>query len=87
MPTPNVYGLECENAIDNDTTTHWYPASSWQQQDFDNDGKLSYADHATDQYKRGQQPVYTLLLGKYIGLKQIILRQFNFAHGFASKVR
>ena len=81
-------GLECENAFDNDPNTHWVPASSWQQQDFDNNGKITYADHETGQYKRGgEQPVLTLLLDQYIGLKQITLQQFNFGHGFASKVR
>ena len=81
-------GLECENAFDNDPNTHWVPASSWQQQDYDNTGKITYADHETGQYKRGgEQPVLTLLLDQYIGLKQIILHQFNFGHGFASKVR
>ena len=62
-------GLECENAFDNDPNTHWVPASSWQQQDYDNNGKISYADHETGQYKRGEQPVLTLLLDQYIGLK------------------
>ena len=81
-------GLECENAFDNDLNTHWVPASSWQQQDYDNTGKITYADHETGQYKRGgEQPVLTLLLDQHIGLKQIILHQFNFGHGFASKVR
>ena len=87
MPTPGVNGLECENAFDNDPNTHWVPASSWQQQDYDNTGKITYADHETGQYKRGEQPVLTLLLDQYIDLKQIILHQFNFGHGFASKVR
>ena len=54
---------------------------------YDNTGKITYADHETGQYKRGEQPVLTLLLDQYIGLKQIILHQFNFGHGFASKVR
>ena len=86
-------GLECENAFDNDPNTHWVPASSWQQalysssKQYDSNGKITYADHETGQYKRGEQPVLTLLLDQYIGLKQIILHQFNFGHGFASKVR
>ena len=86
---PNVQGLECENAFDNDPNTHWYPASSWQMESssWNQEGKLPYADHETGEFKRGEQPVYTMVFDQYIGLNQVILQQFNFGHGFASKVR
>lgn len=82
-----MYGLECQNAFDNDPTTHWIPASSWQQHEINKDGKLSYSDHETEEMKRGEEIQYTLLLDQSIGLKHIILQQFNIGHGFTNKIR
>ena len=83
---PNVGGLECENAFDDDLNTHWFPASSWQAKDYDEKGKLTYADHDTAQFKK-EQPTYTMIFGQYIGLKQLVLRQFDIGMGFTSKIR
>ena len=82
-----MYGLECEKAFDDNPSTYWIPASSWQQQEITKEGLLAYSDHETEEMKRGEAIQYTLLLDKSIGLRKIMLKQFNIGHGFTNRIR
>ena len=86
--TVDVNGLECQNAIDNRPITMWHPASSWQHQRFNKDGKYAYSDHVTNELKDYEEEIhYTLTLDKVIGLSAITLHQHSMGQGFVDKIR